>query len=245
MRLKFFLFVLLQVLILCGMIAYREYWVKTGEKVFLRVSPVDPRDLFRGDYVSLHYEISDLDLDQLSMKENFRPNEKIYVLLGGNEDGTSRAVGVSKTLPGGTQFIQGIAGHEQTGASRWEVSLEEDSGTVHTLTLRRLSGVRKGDRLTFCLDAKGLVLNYDKSRPPGEEPCKGNTSLMGTVVDFREIRFRQLPVEYGVESFFVQEGRGREVESAQSIKDLRAEVVLRKDGKGMLKALWVDAKAFE
>jgi uncharacterized membrane-anchored protein len=68
---------------------------------------------------------------------------------------------------------------------------------------------------------------------------------MGTVADFREVRFRQLPVEYGVESFFVQEGRGREVESAQSIKDLRAEVVLRKDGKGMLKALWVDAKAFE
>ena len=245
MRLKFFLFVLLQVLILCGMIAYREYWVKTGEKVFLRVSPVDPRDLFRGDYVSLHYEISNLDLDQLSVKENFRPNEKVYILLGKNEDGTSRAVGVSKTLPSGTQFIQGIAGHEQIDASRWEVSLEEDSGSVHHLTLRRLSGAQRGDRFTFCLDAKGSVENYHKSKGPGEESCKGNTSLMGTVVDFREVKFRQLWVEYGVESYFVQEGRGREVESAQSIKDLKAEVVLRKDGKGMLRALWVDAKAFE
>ena len=66
MRGKFVLLILLQALILAGMIGYRYYWVETGEKIFLRVSPVDPRDLFRGDYVSLSYDISNLDLDQLS-----------------------------------------------------------------------------------------------------------------------------------------------------------------------------------
>ena len=30
----------------------------TGETILLRVVPVDPRDLFRGDYVILSYEIS-------------------------------------------------------------------------------------------------------------------------------------------------------------------------------------------
>jgi uncharacterized membrane-anchored protein len=43
------------------MIGYRHYWIETGEKIMLRVEPVDPRDLFRGDYVSLSYEISSLD----------------------------------------------------------------------------------------------------------------------------------------------------------------------------------------
>ena len=43
MRIKFFFLVVLQILILAGMIGYRHYWVETGEKVMLRVSPVDPR----------------------------------------------------------------------------------------------------------------------------------------------------------------------------------------------------------
>ena len=244
MRLKFFLLVLLQVLILGGMIAYRHYWIETGEKVFLRVSPVDPRDLFRGDYVSLFYEISVLDLDQLSVKESFRPNEKIYILLGPNEDGTWGAVGVSRTLPEGKKFIQGVAGQERIGASRWEVSLREDSGNLHTLTPRWWSGVQRGDRVTFCRDARGRVLNYAKSDPSRKDPCGGNPFLSGTVKDFQETRFRQLQVQYGIESFFVQEGRGREIESARNVRDLKVEVILRKDGKGLLNALWVDGKVF-
>jgi len=51
-------------------------------------------------------------------------------------------------------------------------------------------------------------------------------------------------VEYGIESFFVQEGKGRDIESGRIGRDLKVEAVLRKDGKAMLKALWVDGKVF-
>ena len=81
MRWKFAFFVLLQVALLVGIIAYRQYWVATGEKILLRTAPVDPRDIFRGDYVSLRYDISTLDLDGLGVKGSFKSNETVYVIL--------------------------------------------------------------------------------------------------------------------------------------------------------------------
>jgi uncharacterized membrane-anchored protein len=245
MRGKFVLLILLQALILAGMIGYRYYWVETGEKVFLRVSPVDPRDLFRGDYVSLSYDISNLDLDQLAVKEKFRYNEKIFVILEPRGDGTLKAAGVSKTLPMGKKFIQGVAKYERSGSSKWTVSLKDDSGNLHALEPRWWSGVQRGDRSTFCLDSGGRVLSFTKSDPAKKDPCRGNPSLTGTVVDFQETKFRQLQVEYGIESLFIQEGRGRDIESGRAGKDLKVEAVLRKDGKAMLKALWVDGKALQ
>jgi uncharacterized membrane-anchored protein len=47
-----------QLLILLGMIAMRAVPLVTGQTVLVRVVPVDPRDLFRGDYVILSYEFS-------------------------------------------------------------------------------------------------------------------------------------------------------------------------------------------
>jgi uncharacterized membrane-anchored protein len=47
-----------QVLFLVGMIAERAAPLRSGRTVLLRVVPVDPRDLLRGDYVTLSYEIS-------------------------------------------------------------------------------------------------------------------------------------------------------------------------------------------
>ena len=70
-------------------------------------------------------------------------------------------------------------------------------------------------------------------------------AFTGTVVSYSESRFRQLQVEYGIESFFVQEGRGREIESGGAGRDLKVEAVLRSDGKAMLSALWVDGKIFQ
>ncbi len=72
MRWKFIFFVLLQVALLVGIIAYRQYWVATGEKILLRTAPVDPRDIFRGDYISLRYDISTLDLDDVGCQGKFQ-----------------------------------------------------------------------------------------------------------------------------------------------------------------------------
>jgi uncharacterized membrane-anchored protein len=50
--------VVAQLVILLSMIAIRAVPLMTGQTVLVRVQPVDPRDLFRGDYVTLSYEFS-------------------------------------------------------------------------------------------------------------------------------------------------------------------------------------------
>ena len=48
----------LQLVVLVGMMVGRMMLLWTGETVLLRVVPIDPRDIFRGDYVTLTYDIS-------------------------------------------------------------------------------------------------------------------------------------------------------------------------------------------
>ena len=55
---RFVLVVAWQMLLLVGLIAWKQFTLVTGQSVLLRTVPVDPRDLFRGDYVILGYEIS-------------------------------------------------------------------------------------------------------------------------------------------------------------------------------------------
>ena len=98
--------------------------------------------------------------------------------------------------------------------------------------------------MTFCLDRGGMVTIFAKEEPSRKDPCRGGPSLTGVIMDIKTTPFRLLQVEYGIESFFVQEGKGRDIESGRIGRDLKVEAVLRKDGKAMLKALWVDGKVF-
>jgi uncharacterized membrane-anchored protein len=51
---------------------YKEYGLRAGTEVMLRVVPVDPREIFRGDYVILRYEISEIT-----------PQQKVFGSYGG------------------------------------------------------------------------------------------------------------------------------------------------------------------
>ncbi|MFA6187246.1 MAG: GDYXXLXY domain-containing protein [Phycisphaerae bacterium] len=79
--------VALQILMLAFMAGQREYVLRTGKTIYLRTVPVDPRDLFRGDYVTLRYEISTIAeshlRDELSKIANndYMRDKKIYVVL--------------------------------------------------------------------------------------------------------------------------------------------------------------------
>ena len=54
-----------QLVILVGMIALRAIPLVTGQTVLVRVQPVDPRDLFRVDYVILSYDFSRVQQEQI------------------------------------------------------------------------------------------------------------------------------------------------------------------------------------
>jgi uncharacterized membrane-anchored protein len=49
------------VLVPLALIAWNEYRLSSGERIVLRVQPVDPDDPFRGEYVDLSYPIARLN----------------------------------------------------------------------------------------------------------------------------------------------------------------------------------------
>ncbi len=57
----FWVVVALQVLGVLSFAAVKEIGLRTGREVVLATVPVDPRDLFRGDYVVLRYEVTRLE----------------------------------------------------------------------------------------------------------------------------------------------------------------------------------------
>jgi uncharacterized membrane-anchored protein len=78
--------VALQLLLLAGMAAGRQWVLATGTVVTLETVPVDPRDLFRGDYVTLSYHISAVNPRALGVTEELSPGDVIYVGLARRGD---------------------------------------------------------------------------------------------------------------------------------------------------------------
>ena len=148
--------------LMLGIIGSYEFTLHTGREVVLQTVPVDPRDLFRGDYVVLSYGANTLDLTSLPNDvERLVHGQTVYVAL--NTNGPHAApVAVSAARPSGdAAFLKG--------------RVEWASG-------------------------------------------------------------RQIRVTYGLESFFVPEGKGRTLERARG-KSLEVIAVVDRSGRAVIKAL--------
>ncbi|WP_281888870.1 GDYXXLXY domain-containing protein [Paenibacillus sp. YYML68] len=90
------LVVLLQVLVLSGLAVsyYAIGWF--GDSIKVRTVPVDPRDLFYGDYVTLQYEISTIPLSiWQGSPERLEQGTKLYVVVKSGADGIYEAIAAS------------------------------------------------------------------------------------------------------------------------------------------------------
>lgn len=161
-RKKLFIGILLfWILILGGFIGMKEWTLRTGTEVLLAIRPVDPRDIFRGDYVILSYDISTVEAPTTLSAANDNARGPIYVRLNVDEEGVAHSTGVSTTTP----------------------------------------------------PSEALFIKGSIVRRTGE----------------------QVRVEYGIESFFVPEGRGLEIE--RHLRDMHAKVVIDSAGNAVLKGL--------
>ncbi len=163
------IFILLGVfwlVVIGGFIGYKEYTLRTGQEVLLKTTPVDPRDLFRGDYVVLRYDISNLNSPSVIFERNdFKSGEKVYIGL--NTKGKyAVATGVYSQPPSDGLFIKG--------------------------TLKDVSSTRVG-------------------------------------------------VEYGIESYFVPEGKGREIERRLG-RNVDVKVAVDSSGNAVIKSLLIDGQ---
>jgi uncharacterized membrane-anchored protein len=159
-----------QLLILVAMIALRAMPLVMGQTVLVRVVPVDPRDLFRGDYVILSYDFS-------------------------------------RVSP---QEVEGMAATDrQRKRAKWE------GRTVYVPLVRDTNGVHwRAEKTTLVKPATGPFL-------------KGHMLRHGTV-------------QFGIESYFVQEGAGRVYEQAIRDRKLSAELAVTSSGQAALKGLRIE-----
>lgn len=113
---RLFWLVALQIVLLLT-IAGKYYYISgTGETITLKTAPVDPRDLFYGDYVILQYEISEIDRRsvQTDITGERHRTVNVYVLVEKRGHPWYDAVGVyeKKPVPGANQAVLRAKLHE-------------------------------------------------------------------------------------------------------------------------------------
>ena len=77
----------------------------TGTTIRVATVPIDPRDLFRGDYVTLSYEFS--NVSSIPGYDNFTSGQTVFVTMK-QDGGLWKATGISRTRPKEGVFLRGV-----------------------------------------------------------------------------------------------------------------------------------------
>jgi uncharacterized membrane-anchored protein len=157
-----------QALVLAAMAGEREWIVRTGEGVWLRTAPVDPRDLFRGDYVALEYEVSHVEADKLrgalaDPQAMSRELEKtVYAALRRDESGIAEVESLSDARPAGGLCLRG----RLERYPRW-------MGTSHVVY---------GIEAMFVEQGKGLEIEQARNREDVQVPMEVEVAVSSSGV---------------------------------------------------------------
>jgi uncharacterized membrane-anchored protein len=170
---------LVQSAILGSMVWDRIGLLRSGREVVLSIVPVDPRSLFRGDYVDLQYaEVSRVPLAGAPPPADGTrrvPRQPVYVTLEQGPDGTWKRTAAATEKP------SRVAPHQVI-----------------------LQGLTRSERWQW--------------------------------------RQGEAAVRYGIESYFVPEGKGLELEKLVREKKMAAVIAIDRHGRAAIKALVIDGK---
>lgn len=161
---RLLLIIIIQTLVLAGMIGKRQWTLTTGTPVVLETRPVDPRSLFRGDYVTFNYAISRLRLNELAGDDIFQRHDTIYVVLEAGEPyWQPRAV--FREPPPGQLALRGRV--QYAGDQWWNPETGKTEAVRHV-------GVRYGIEDYFVPEGEGRKL---------ERPAAGEVVSLRVAID--------------------------------------------------------------
>ena len=145
---------ILAALVLCGLIlatvVQRAAILKSGQEARLELTPVDPRDLFRGDYVVLDYRIGTVNIPA-DVPTSFTRGQQVFVTLRPDASNKSKAVAISAERPAvsGTDIvISGVVSSAST-------CMLNETGAIDCKLGRRAVGVRYGLESYFVPEGEG------------------------------------------------------------------------------------------
>ncbi|GAB1264080.1 GDYXXLXY domain-containing protein [Aurantivibrio infirmus] len=181
------LVILLQLGVLAYMAAHREYIRSTGEIVYFRTMPLDPRDPFRGDFVRLRYDINSISKRHWPERgDNIQKDDVVYTSLLRDPNNVAKFVSVSTSKPESNSnenkndlFIKGRADFN------WRF---QQANTI---------GVRYGIEQFFVQQGVGLdIEKYRGGRTEIQIPMEVEVALSenGTAVT-RDFRWSELGVQ--------------------------------------------------
>jgi len=180
-RTRFIMAITLQIAVIFTMIAYKVSILRGGAEVLLKIEPLDPRDMLRGDYITFQYAISNLD-QGLLQGTPVRNGDTVYVTL----------------LESGKFWT---------------------AYTVH-------STKPQGDALLFL---KGKV-------------ASGGLASGASPADSHLARGSRIHVVYGIEEYFIPEGKGRGINLRGIMNESFARVAIDRNGKAVLRQIHLDGK---
>jgi uncharacterized membrane-anchored protein len=254
------------------MIGTKVFTLKTGVKVLLEVLPIDPRSLFRGEYVDLSYKISTIEFSE---DKGFRRKQIIYVILekkgrfweavDASKERPShlgkdpeRVVIVGKVLYTHWEERVKLGNFSDFSKEGW---LEENPGiTTQIKSVPRwwvTEGVDVGDTLYIPYlkeeipyveeDEIWVVRRHWISKDSSEvfkeiEEVKGESVVISAEVVSIERIFR-VHVEYGIESYFVPEGKAIEIERLREPSKISVEVCVDRFGNSAINEIFINGKS--
>jgi uncharacterized membrane-anchored protein len=178
----------LQTAAIVWMVRDRIQLLQHGREIVLPIVPVDPRSLFRGDYVILSYDISNVNGSLVAKEVADAKPQQFFVTLTKSGDAWTPTGLTLNPLPATADRIS-VKARPQFG---WNLSPRA------------------------------------RPAPAGTTPAR--------------LPEPQLRVRYGIESYFVQEGTGPQLEDTARQRKLAAVVAVDAKGNAAIKALMIDGK---
>lgn len=138
---------------LLALVESRAGILRSGSEVRLKTVPVDPRDLFRGDYVVLAYPISTVE-GPVGGDGGFKRGDAVFVTLTRDAEGFAQARAVARTRPTLANGEVAIAGRVQsTGACALN-----DAGEADCASGRRRLRIAYGLESYFVPQGEGRAI---------------------------------------------------------------------------------------
>lgn len=138
---------------LLALVESRAGILRSGSEVRLKTVPVDPRDLFRGDYVVLAYPISTVE-GPAGGDGGFKRGDAVFVTLTRDAEGFAQARAVGRTRPTLANGEVAIAGRVQsTGACALN-----DAGEADCASGRRRLRIAYGLESYFVPQGEGRAI---------------------------------------------------------------------------------------
>jgi uncharacterized membrane-anchored protein len=160
--------------VLATMVIDRVRLLKSGREITLPIIPVDPRDLFRGEYVRLGYEAGTVPVRLLEGREP-RRNAAFYVVLEKKEGGAWQAVKATRKMP------------QETSPDRIVLKARADHGWPQRGSTNATMRVRYGIESYFVPQGQGPKLEAlarnKKLAALLAVDARGNAAIKGIIID--------------------------------------------------------------